>query len=31
LIELAPAMARLRQTNFRVDPALLDRLLAADR
>jgi predicted nucleic acid-binding protein len=31
LIELAPAIARLRQTNFRVDPELLDRLLAADR
>jgi predicted nucleic acid-binding protein len=30
LIELAPAIARLRQTNFRIDPALLDRLLAAD-
>src|SRR5208283_2077866 len=30
LIELAPAIARLRQTNFRVVPALLDRLLAAD-
>jgi len=30
LIELAPVIARLRQTNFRVDPALLDRLLAAD-
>jgi predicted nucleic acid-binding protein len=30
LIELAPAIARLRQTNFRVDPALLDRLRAAD-
>ena len=30
LIELAPAFARLRQTNFRIDPALLDRLLAAD-
>jgi predicted nucleic acid-binding protein len=30
LIELAPAIACLRQTNFRVDPALLDRLLAAD-
>jgi predicted nucleic acid-binding protein len=30
LIELAPAIAHLRQTNFRVDPGLLDRLLAAD-
>ena len=29
-IELAPAITRLRHTNFRVDPALLDRLLAAD-
>ena len=29
LIELSPAIARLRQTNFRVDPGLLDRLLAA--
>jgi predicted nucleic acid-binding protein len=31
LIELAPVIARLRETNFRVDPALLDRLLASDR
>lgn len=30
LIELASALARLRQTDFRIDPALLDRLLAAD-
>lgn len=30
LIELAPAIASLRQTNFRVDPGLLDRLLTAD-
>lgn len=30
LIELAPVIARLRQTNFRVDPALLEQLLAAD-
>jgi len=30
LMELAPAIARLRQSNFRVDPSLLDRLLAAD-
>ena len=30
LIELAPAITRLRQTTFRVDPSLLDRLLAAD-
>jgi len=27
LIELAPAIARLRQTNFRIDPGVLDRLL----
>ena len=31
LIDLASVIASLRQTNFRVDPALLDRLLAADR
>ena len=31
LIDLASAVGRLRQTNFRVDPALLDRLLAADK
>lgn len=30
LIELAPAIACLRQTNFRADPGLLGRLLAAD-
>ena len=30
LVELAPIIARLRQTNFRVDPGLLDRLLTAD-
>ncbi len=30
LIELAPAIARLRQTNVRADPALLDRMIAAD-
>ena len=30
LIDLAPAFARLRQTNFRVNPALMERLLAAD-
>jgi predicted nucleic acid-binding protein len=30
LIELAPVIADLRQTNFRVDPILLERLLAAD-
>jgi predicted nucleic acid-binding protein len=30
LIELAPAIAHLRQTNFRIDPGLLDRLLATD-
>lgn len=31
LVELAPALDRLRQTNFRVHPGLLDGLLAADR
>lgn len=30
LIELGPAIARLRRTNFRIDPALLDKVLAAD-
>ena len=30
LLDLAPAIAPLRLTNFRVDPALLDRLLAGD-
>lgn len=30
LIQLASAIASLRQTNFRVDPGLLDRLLTAD-
>jgi predicted nucleic acid-binding protein len=30
LIDLAPAIARLRQTNFRISPVLLDRLLAID-
>lgn len=30
VIELVPAIARLRQTNFRIDPSLLDRLLAVD-
>jgi predicted nucleic acid-binding protein len=30
LIELAPFIGRLRQTNFRADPGLLDRLLAGD-
>ena len=30
LIELAPVIARLRQTNFRINPALLDDLLTAD-
>ena len=30
LIDLAPAFARLRQTNFRINPALMERLLAAD-
>jgi predicted nucleic acid-binding protein len=31
LIDLESAVASLRQTNFRIDPSLLDRLLAADR
>lgn len=30
LVELTHTLARLRQTNFRIEPALLDRLLAAD-
>ncbi len=30
LIELAPAIAGLRQTNFRINPALLDKMLAGD-
>ncbi len=30
LIDLTQAFARLRQTNFRIDPGLLDRLLKAD-
>ena len=30
LIELATAIASLRRTNFRADPALLDRLIATD-
>jgi predicted nucleic acid-binding protein len=30
LIELAPAITRLRETNFRAHPVLLNRLLAAD-
>ncbi|HLJ49276.1 MAG TPA: DUF3368 domain-containing protein [Bryobacteraceae bacterium] len=30
LIKLPPVITRLRQTNFRVDPALLDRLLTED-
>ena len=30
LVELSQAIATLRQTNFRADPALLDRLLASD-
>jgi predicted nucleic acid-binding protein len=29
LIDLVPAIARLRETNFRINPSLLDRLLAA--
>ena len=31
LIDLAAAIAGLRQTNFRIDPGILDRLLASDR
>jgi predicted nucleic acid-binding protein len=31
LIELAPAIASLRETNFRIDPLLLQRLLDSDR
>jgi predicted nucleic acid-binding protein len=31
LIDLEPAIANLRQTNFRVAPFLLEQLLAADR
>lgn len=30
LIDLSEAVTRLRQTNFRIDPALLNRLLQAD-
>lgn len=30
LIELAPVIARLRKTNFRIDPVLLQRLLEGD-
>jgi hypothetical protein len=30
LLKLAPAISRLRQTNFRIDPALLDKMLAVD-
>jgi predicted nucleic acid-binding protein len=30
LIDLAPAIARLRETNFRVDPVLLQRMLDGD-
>src|SRR5207253_292954 len=30
LIELAPAIASLRQTNFRIDPLLLQRMLDSD-
>ena len=30
LIELAPVIARLRETNFRIDPVLLQRLLEGD-
>jgi predicted nucleic acid-binding protein len=31
LIDLPSAVAALRQTNFRIDPSLLDQLLASDR
>lgn len=31
LIDLESAVAALRQTNFRIDPSLLDQLLASDR
>jgi len=31
LIDLTSAVAALRQTNFRIDPSLLDQLLASDR
>ena len=31
LIDLESAVASLRQTNFRIDPTLLEQLLAADR
>ncbi len=30
LIQLAPAIARLRQTIFRINPALVDNMLAAN-
>lgn len=30
LVDLVSAFSRLRQTNFRIDPTLLERLLAAD-
>ena len=31
LIDLASAVASLRQTNFRIDPSLLEQLLTSDR
>src|SRR2546422_6019186 len=31
LIDLTSAVAALRQTNFRIDPSLIDQLLASDR
>jgi predicted nucleic acid-binding protein len=31
LVDLTSAVAALRQTNFRIDPSLLDQLLASDR
>jgi predicted nucleic acid-binding protein len=31
LIDLPSAVTAVRQTNFRIDPSLLDRLLDADR
>jgi len=31
LIDLTSAVAALRQTNFRIDPSLLDQLFASDR
>ena len=31
LVDLESAVAGLRKTNFRIDPSLLEQLLAADR